>query len=90
MIRVVFSEGDTLSSREIDLQHSTISQTCQQEMTFCYYQEVDQVTVYTGMQSMDGAVKVFVKLVENEPVDLTMDDWNQQWLRFPELIPNDI
>ena len=88
--RVVYSENDQLDSRVFDLQRSTISQICKQEMTFCYYQEVDQETVYTGLQSMDGAVKVFVKLVNNEPVDLSIDEWNEQWARFPELIPLDV
>ena len=90
MIRVVHSENNLLTSRVFDLQNSTISQICQQNMTFCYYQEVDEFTVYAGMKSLSGAVKVFVKLVEDEPVDLTIEDWTKQWMRFPELIPNEI
>lgn len=90
MIRVVYSEQGQLSERFFDLARSCISQICQLDMTFCYYQEFDQRTVYTGMQSPDQSIKVFVKLVEGEPVDLSIEEWLQQWARFPEWIPVDI
>lgn len=90
MIRVVFANNEQLDTRVFDLARSTISQICQLDMTFCYYQEFDEKTVYTAMQSPDQSIKVFVKLVDGEPVDLSIEEWKEQWNRFPEWIPADI
>ena len=90
MIRVVFANNEQLDTRVFDLARSTISQICQLDMTFCYDQEFDEITVYTAMQSPDQSITVFVKLVDGEPVDLSIEEWKEQWNRFPEWIPADI
>jgi hypothetical protein len=90
MIQVVYSDNDLLSVKEFELFKSTVARNCGCEMTFCYYQEVDQQTVFTGLQSVDRRIKVFVKLIDNEPVDLSITEWLEQWNRFPEWIPDDI
>jgi len=78
-----------LNSATFDLYRSTIERECGTPMTFCYYQEIDDTTVYTGLSSLDGKMKVFTKLIDNEPVDLSVKDWKEQWSRFPEFIPKE-
>jgi DNA-directed RNA polymerase subunit N (RpoN/RPB10) len=87
MIRVVRCEDGKTSQQVFDLLHSTVEKLCGTRMFFCYYQEVNDTTVYSGMTSEDQNIKVFIKLVDDEPVDLTIEDWQKQWSRFPEFIP---
>jgi hypothetical protein len=89
MIRVVYYKNEEISSKQFDLYKSTIERICGVKMTFCYYSEINETTVYSGMRSLDSSIKVFVKLVDDEPVDLTVEDWNEQWNRFPQLIPDE-
>jgi hypothetical protein len=89
MVQVVQLVGDTYSVKSVDLQNSTLDLIYDMRMCFCYYRELDARTVYTGLAPSVGCdnLKVFVKLVNNEPVDLSLEDWLEQWSRFPEFIP---
>lgn len=89
MIQVVECKDELYTTRRLDLERSTLDRAYGLTMTFCYYQETDCRTVFAGMKPKTENVnlKIFIKLVDNEPVDLSVEEWMVQWSSFPELIP---
>lgn len=78
------------TARRMDLHHSTVQQLCGgQEMEFCYYKEATARVTYVGLRRVcDDELRVFVKLVRGEPVDLPLAEWHKQFARHGEFIPS--
>lgn len=88
---VIFKSDSGLEEKNLDLQTSTIERHVGRTMTFCYYQEIDETTTYAGLKTQtDPIIYAFCKLEHEEPVDLTAEDWLQQWSKTPELIPDTV
>lgn len=92
MTRTICSHNGTLSNIEIDLQHSTLEIFHGGRLTFTYYyHDVDSDAVFAGMSpATNPNLQYVVKLVQGEPVDLSENEWQEQWTRFPQVIPLDI
>lgn len=88
---VVFKTDYGVSEKHLDLTTSTIERYVGRNMTFCYYQEIDETTTFAGLKTTtEPIVYSFCKLVNEEPVDLTVEDWLKQWSKKPELIPDTV
>jgi hypothetical protein len=90
MTLVVVKKDDNLTEEIVDMQHSTISKHFQDDMHISYYYEHGQDVTYSGMKSTTRPLYIFVKLINGEPVDLHVEEFLEQWKRFPECIPDDI
>lgn len=91
MVLVVVSKDNlSYTHQEINLDKSTIPDFYNKNMTFCYYLETDSNTVFTGFKTLTNDLFIFTKLISGEPVDLTINEWIEQWKQFSEMIPDDI
>lgn len=89
---VIISENltDDWKQIQVDLHKHTLDEKLGNKLTFCYYAETNDTTVFAGMKNIEGSKYVFVKLVHNEPVNLGLAEWVSQWNRKNDLIPDDV
>ena len=93
MIVVILLHNTGTQAEDVILETVSLEQHFQTKLTFSYYRELDHQTVLTAMKPVDPTQQVFhvfVKLVDNEPVDLTADEVIGSLLEHPEFIPDDI
>jgi hypothetical protein len=96
MVLVVVKTNTDFRQVDMDLRNSTLQGWYGSALTFCYYQEVSEEVVFAGMCPVadtsreQPALVFFVRLSENQPVDLGIDEMQAQLLRHSEYIPADI
>ena len=94
MVKIIVVRGpsEPRETVELDLTFWSLEQHFQKVLTFCYYVELDERTVLTAMKPTDPRADwmVFVKLVDDEPVDLEEEYLLRELESHPEFIPDNI
>lgn len=84
-------DAGTLEEVKLDLQTSTLQLHFGTELTFCYYWEINQDTVLAGMwPAWNPTFRVFVLLVNDEPVSMSAGELGSYLEQHPEFIPDQV
>jgi hypothetical protein len=91
LTRVVAWRDGEYSENKVNLETSTVDREYGMNSRFCYYRESDERTVFAGLEGVkdDLITRVFVKLVDNDAVDLSLADWLSQWTSWPEFMKDE-
>lgn len=79
----------TMEALQLDLVKSTVARELTESMTFSYYWEFNDRTVFTAMtpDHVPQSYHIFVKLVHDEPVDLTKEELQSVLSKKSDFIP---